>query len=78
MAERAPIEMRVTRCRIVGMLNTNVGLKQRVISIFTENRCPESIKCLIQNGKSTLCEPATFQMRDLEGFFVHQDNDWLS
>lgn len=70
----APIEMKVTRCRIVGMLNTGNGLWQRADVIFSEIQRSSAIKCLIQNDKSIMVNLHTFQIADLEGFFVRQDN----
>jgi hypothetical protein len=73
-AELAPIEMKVTRCRIVGMLNTGNELWQRADGIFSEIQRSTAIKCLIQNDKSIMANLRTFQIADLEGFFVRQDN----
>jgi hypothetical protein len=66
--------MKVTRCRIVGMLNTGNGLWQRAGVIFSEIQRSSAIKCLIQNDKSIMANLRTFQIADLEGFFVRQDN----
>ena len=66
--------MKVTRCRIVGMLNTGNELWQRADGIFSEIQRSSAIKCLIQNDKSIMANLHTFQIPDLEGFFVRQDN----